>query len=207
MRSVYPSYLRPIVLNALLLAAAGPAFAGAHTWDVNEVFSNADGTIQFVELREAGGGAGETGVPGQTLSSDTQSVSPIGGGPLGGSTANKYFLIATAAFAALPGAPTPDAIIPAPSVPFFDTGGDTVDYGPYDSLAFASAPINGILSLNRDLTTGTNSPTNYAGATGSVNASGPAPLPALNEWGMLLVVAVLLLAGGAVVLRSRARAA
>ncbi|MFP6607219.1 MAG: hypothetical protein VCC19_11635, partial [Myxococcota bacterium] len=41
---------------------AGPALAGIHTWDVNEVFSNADGTIQFVELWEAAGGAGEVNV-------------------------------------------------------------------------------------------------------------------------------------------------
>ena len=36
----------------LLVCGAGPLLAGAHTWNVNEVFSNADGTVQFIELVE-----------------------------------------------------------------------------------------------------------------------------------------------------------
>ena len=51
---------------------AGPALAGIHTWDVNEVFSNAAGTIQFVELWEAAGGATEVNVGNGSISSNTQ---------------------------------------------------------------------------------------------------------------------------------------
>ena len=199
-------YLWHLVLSATLLGAAGTAHAGAHTWDVNEVFSNADRTIQFVELVEAGGGPGELGVPSQTISSLTKSFT-IGGGPLSPPTSNKFFLIATAAFAALPGAPAPDAIIPVGSIPFFATTGDTVSYGPYDSLVFLAVPTNGHLSLKRDLTTGLNSPTNYAGVSHAVDASGPAPVPALNTLGMALVAGLLLVGGAALVLRSRPRAA
>ena len=206
MKPVIGRYARCVALNAVLLAAAGPAFAGAHTWDVNEVFSNSDGTIQFVELVEANGTPGELGVPSQTLASLSKSFT-IGGGPLAAPSSNKFFLIATAAFAALPGAPAPDATIPPSSLPFFfATSGDTVSYGPYDSLAFGAVPTNGHLSLKRNLTTGPNSPTNYAGVTGNVDASGPAPLPALSTLGMALVAALLLVAGAAVALRTRPRA-
>jgi hypothetical protein len=46
----------PAALLAILtLLAAQAALAGIHTWDVREVFSNADGSIQFVEFWEAGG--------------------------------------------------------------------------------------------------------------------------------------------------------
>ncbi|HEY8154225.1 MAG TPA: IPTL-CTERM sorting domain-containing protein [Myxococcota bacterium] len=206
MKTTIGNFARCFAATALHFAVAGTAFAGTHTWDVNEVFSNADGSVQFVELVEANGTPNELGVPGQTLSSSLESFT-IGGGPLSPPTSNKFFLIATAAFAALPGAPTPDSIVLASNTPIFANTGDTINYGPYDSLAFGSVPTNGILSLNRNLTTGTNSPTNYAGTSGSVDASTPAPLPALNEWGMGLAAGLLLLAGAAVVLRSRARTA
>ena len=68
-------------------------------------------------------------------------------------------------------------------------------------------PTDGINSLRRNLTTGPNTPTNYAGGTGSVDASGPAALPTLNEWGMALAVGLLLVAGAGVLLRSHAKAA
>ena len=71
---------RPISIRRLSIALsiwaachAGPALAGIHTWDVNEVFSNADGTIQFVELWESQGFTSEVGVGDGPISSDTQS--------------------------------------------------------------------------------------------------------------------------------------
>ena len=92
-------------------------------------------------------------------------------------------------------APTPDALIPPGVLPFFfSTGGDTVTYVPWDSLTFASVPTDGTTSLNADLTTGLNSPTNYAGTSGSVNA--PALVPAFSVWGLILF-GMLLVAVGA----------
>ena len=141
--------MRCVFVNALLLAAAATAWAGAHTWDVNEVFSNASGTIQFVELREANNTPNETGLPGNNLTSNAETFL-IPGPALTPPTSNKFFLIATPDFAALPGAPTPDRILPAANIPFFATGGDTVTYGPYDSLVFGPVPTNGIDSLRRN---------------------------------------------------------
>ena len=62
------------VAGFCLLVSPGAAHAGIHTWDVGEVFSNADGTIQFVELVEAGGGNGETGVSGGTIPSEREEL-------------------------------------------------------------------------------------------------------------------------------------
>ncbi len=150
------------------------------------------------------GTAGETGVNTQTLSSNSTSF-VIGGSALVGPTSNRYFLIATPAFAALPGAPTPDREIPAGSIPFASAGGDTISYGAFDSVVYGSGvlPTDGILSLNDNLTTGVNSPTNYAGTTGSVNAAPPASVPALPSWQMLLATALLLAGSGGALLRAR----
>lgn len=182
-----------------------PAHAGSHTWDVNEVFSDATGQVQFVELVEANGTPGETGVPGHTMTSNAKSFTIVGPA-LAPPTSNKFYLIATAAFAALPGAPTPDAIIPAGVLPFFfSTSGDTVTYVPWDALTFGSVPTDGTTSLKADLTTGLNSPTNYAGVTGSVDAS-PPQVPMLSAQGFLLLGLLLAAIGSRVLVRPRATA-
>lgn len=148
------------------------ATAGIHTWDVREVFSNADGTIQFVELWEAAGTAFETGVGNGTVSSSTHTF-VMTEGAVAVPTTNKFFLLGTAAYAALPGAPQPDATIPAGFVPFFfNPAGDTVSFVGFDSWTFGAVPTNGTQSLDRLTGVGANSPTNYAGDTGSVDASG-----------------------------------
>lgn len=195
-------------LSVLSHLIASAALAGSHTWDVNEVFSDVTGQIQFIELREANGTPNEVGVPGHTMTSNTKNF-VISGSPLASPTSNKLFLMGTAAFAALPGAPTPDAIIPAGVLPFFfSTGGDTVSYTPWDSIAFGTVPTDGTTSLNRSgsvMVSGVNSPTNYAGVSGSVNAAPPPSVPALSSWGPLLLG--LLLVGTAVQLALRRRGA
>jgi hypothetical protein len=197
--------VRFAIALAILLGVAEKALAGQHTWDVNEVFSDATGNIQFVELWEAAGGAGEVNIHTLNVTS-TGETFPIGGSALSPPTTNKFFLIATPAFAALPGAPTPDRILPAGNIPFFVTAGDTVSFVPYDSWNFGTVPTNGVLSLNRLTGQQNNSPTNYAGQSGQVDAT-PAPsVPALNGLGIGLVAGLLLLAGIAIARRRTAAA-
>ncbi len=198
--------IQVLVLGAWIGIGAQRAHAGSHTWDVVEVFSDASGTVQFIELREMNNTPGETGLPGHTLSSNAYSF-VIPGPALVGPTSGRSYLVATAAFAALPGAPTPDAIIPAGSVPFFSTGGDTLTYVPWDFFTFGPGlvPTDGINSLNRDLTTGPNTPKNYAGVTGSVVA--PPPVPSLSTPGIAALVALFALAGCWFLARQRAAAA
>jgi hypothetical protein len=128
-----------------------------------------------------------------SVSSNTRTHS-IANGPVAPPTSNKSYLLGTAGFAALPGAPTPDEIIPAGLVPFFNTAGDTVSFVGYDSWTFGAVPTNGTDSLDRLSGVGLNSPKNYAGVTGSVDASPAdeipvAPLPTLL-FAVLLVLAV-----------------
>ena len=198
---------RGLLLVGLCALYAPVASAGQHTWDVNEVFSSANGNVQFVELWEANGTPGEIGVGNQTVSSSSHSF-PMGAGAVASPTTHKHFLLGTAAFAALPGAPTPDVIIPAGFLPyFFNPAGDTVTYGPYDSWAFGSVPTNGTDSLDRISGVGPNTPTNYAGVTGSVDASGPPSIPATPGPIALIVVGGLLFAGVVSLLRTRQHAA
>ena len=193
-----------ITLTSLLAVGTSAVQAGSHTWDWTEVFSNADGTIQFMELQECCGNPNEVGVGGHDITSDTQSMlTPAGG--LAPPTSNKFYLIATQAFADLPGAPTPDAIIPAGSIPFFSTSGDTLAYVPWDTWSFGALPTDGVTSLMRDGSTGANTPTNYAGQGGSVDASGDGSeaVPAASEWGLLVLSLLVLSAGSLVFCRGR----
>jgi hypothetical protein len=79
-------------------------------------------------------------------------------------------LLGTAAFAALPGAPTPDHIIAANS---FNKNGDTVRYHVYDAFTFGAVPTDCVNSMNDGGIVSVNSPTNYAGQAGSVDCSAP----------------------------------
>ena len=78
-------------------------------------------------------------------------------------------LLATADFAALPGAPTPDFIIPAG---FFDTNADTLRYHVYDTFIFTrgNLPTDCINSLYRDGSNDINTPENYNDVKGTVDA-------------------------------------
>ena len=177
------SALLPASLSASVLFAASIASAGIHTWDVREVFSNASGTIQYVELieRQLTGGA-EINVGTSSLTSAAKSHSWTNG-QVAPPTATRSYLIASASFAALPNAPTPDVIIPVGKMPFFNPAGDTITFaGGIDAWTFGAVPTNGINSLDRDTGVGVNTPKNYANTqfTG-VNAA-PPPVPTASFW-------------------------
>jgi len=146
------------------LAMALPAVAGGHTWDVRELFSDATGTIQFVEVWEANGGANETATGGHDVTSSTTGNSFTIPANVPPPTSNKSILLATAAFAALPGAPTPDHIV---SANFFSTVADTITYVPYDNLSFTAGqlPTDGLNSFSDGAVIGPMTPENYAGQT------------------------------------------
>ena len=209
-----PRRLAAVVCALAVVCPAGVALAGIHTWDVKEVFSNTDGTIQFVELWEADNSGAEVNVGNGTLTSTTKSFA-IGAGAVTGPTNNKHYLIGTPAFAALfnalPGNPTVDAVMPLGVLPFFfNPGGDTVSFTPYDSMVFPAIPTNGIDSYSEGGIVVANSPTNYAGQTGSVDASGGGPpvVPSASSGAWLVGLGLLMAAGiAALVWRRQATAA
>ena len=126
---------------ACLGLVGAPAMAGSHTWDVGEIFSNADGTIQFIELKNGPTG-GEIFLGGLPVSSNTNTfIFPGSLGCCGAfpncCTNNKTILLATAGFAAL-GGPAPDHIIVDN---FFSTSGDTITYHVYDSVSFGAGVL------------------------------------------------------------------
>ena len=178
--------LAAILILVFMSIAGLPAKAGSHLWKFAEAFSNADGTVQFIELVNANSDNGEQFVPGHVIQSNTKNYT-IPGPNLPATTAFKRLLFATPAFAALPGAPAPDYILPAGSVPFFSTVSDTLACSGWPSMVFTAGqlPTDGIHSLVASsggtcpCTVAVNSPTNYAGTTGSVDAS-PAP-PAVPD--------------------------
>lgn len=164
--------------SGLVVVAAGfaslslitqPAQAGAHTWDVIEIFSSEDGKVQFIELLEQNGTPNEVNIGGHTITSTTTGHVFVIPSNLEPPTSSKRLLFATQCFADLPGAPVPDFII---QENFFSVDGDTISYTPYDTLTFGIGvlPTDGVTSLLDGGSTAVNSPTNYDGNTGSVTA-------------------------------------
>lgn len=195
------SLCKSAVLVVVFTVFVSPAQATFHLWAFQEIFSNADGTVQFIELFTVVDGqefaSGEmfrstqgASVNTFTFTSNTPSL-----------TSNHHLLIATAGFAALPGVPTPDFIIPDGFL--FSPDGlleNLALLGP--SLGYTNLPIDGVLSLAGDgVTTAVNSPTNFNGDTGTVVLPVP-PVPAVSTWG-ILVFALLVSIAGVIVLRRR----
>jgi len=150
-------------------AGAGAAF---HTFQISELYSSPDGNIQFVELHEFLGLNGEEFLGGHALTSRQGTTTRTYTFPTNlpdGNTASKRVLIATAGFAAL-GIVTPDYVVPTP---FLFPGGGTIDYAGVDIINYPPLPTDGVSSLDRTGAVGINSPTNYAGQTGSIGPPAP----------------------------------
>ncbi len=181
-----------LVVTAAGLVTASSARAGHHNWDFTEIFSNADGSVQYIEIFTPANGEGGLGPFTITASGNTFNFVTN----LPSTTLNKWALVATSNFAALPGAVTPDYILPAS---FFSTAGGTLNYaGGADLWNYGAVPTDGVNALQRDGSSAANSPTNFAGAVGSVDLSPSAPIPAVTAWGVIFAIgAILLLATGA----------
>ena len=165
------------ILGALYLTgcvvAALPVWGAAHGWGFNEVFSNADGSIQFIEMRECCGFPNEIDLQDKwILSHSTQNMYIFPENLPPDSSANQYMLFATEGFARLPGAPTPDHII---CDNFFSLEEDQLNFFFYISVFIFDSgqlPTDGIHSLQADGSVTVNSPTNFKSQQGSVDASG-----------------------------------
>jgi hypothetical protein len=151
--------------------------ADYHLWVINEVFSCRNGSIQFIELFTTFNGQQELDDHQlRARNTDlTQTKLFSFGVKSGAPTANKYLLLATANFGALPGGVTPDYVISSTFV--FTNGGDLAIIPSPPAPAFAYAPgalpLNGLHSLGADGTTvAVNSPRNFAGQQGSVICPG-----------------------------------
>jgi len=168
-------------IAALLFVAASAAHAEYHTFQIEQIFSNANGTVQFVVMHEMFGQNGENMWMGNSLTSGAQAFmfnsNLPGGMPDYGygmgtpsPTANKRVLIATQGFAAL-GIVTPDFVVPNGFLP---TGGGTLNYAGVDSVTFGALPTDGVHAINRSGAMIQNLATNFSGQSASVAAAVPA---------------------------------
>ncbi|HJT33147.1 MAG TPA: TIGR03118 family protein [Pirellulales bacterium] len=141
-----------------------------HLWQIDQVYSSPDGKAQFIELSDPADG--ENHLSGHFISSNEKTFAFPTDLP-STSTANHHFLVGTTSYAALPGAVTPDYVVPDN---FFNPAGDTLDYADVDTFTFTSGqvPADGVNSVFRaanthTLSTGPNSETNFAGQASSVS--------------------------------------
>ena len=165
----------------VILSLSGNAHATFHLWRITQLYSNASGTVQYVQLEALASGQqfltghGVTSTQGPTIHSYTftqalpgdTAVTTGGGGYYGGGSVTSYMtmLIGTQGFASLNVVP-PDYIVPNG---FFFTTNGSVTYGEgSDVFSYASLPTDGRFALNRDGSTTTNAPMNFNGQMGTI---------------------------------------
>ena len=158
-----------------IILAATSAQASFHLWQITQLYSDPTGTVQFIELTN-GNFDGENLLMGHTITSNSHSYTFPNDLPF--NTANHHFLIATPGYVAITGAPAPDYVLPTNN--WFSVTSDTINYASVNMLSFTAGqlPTDGVNSLNRAynsaiLFVAENSPTNFAGATGSVSPPPP----------------------------------
>jgi hypothetical protein len=166
-------------LAIVAVALAVPVHAAFHLFRIDQVYSNADGTVQYVVMRESTGSNGESFWAGNMLS-----ASSSGGGAQqfqfpsnlpSTATASKSVLIATTGFAAL-GLVTPDYTIPNGFIP---RNGGSLNYASVDSIPLPALPADGATAIDRNGTHVAATPTNFAGASTTLAAT-PPPAAALD---------------------------
>jgi hypothetical protein len=175
--------VRALLLVGIVVLAATPAQAFFHEWEFKEVYTNADGSMQYIELQAF--------LSTEIFATGAQIVAVSDGvtrtftfpGDLAGNTLNRHLLIASPGFERLAGAVTPDLYLP--SGLFFDPGAASItitlnhpSLPGIDQITFAGAalPLNGRDSLTdttihtptTTLVASQSSPTNYGGAAGAL---------------------------------------
>ena len=168
-----------LLVPALALAPIS-AMAEFHTFEIEQIFSNASGTVQYVVMHEASNMDGENLWGGNALTAthlDTMQRLVFPQNLPGGScsyfgctpapTANKSVLIATQGFADL-GILRPDFVMPNAFIP---TNGGTLNYAGVDQVSFGPLPADGVTALNRNGDMVPNMATNFFGQSATVVAS------------------------------------
>ncbi|MBS0659062.1 MAG: PEP-CTERM sorting domain-containing protein [Verrucomicrobia bacterium] len=172
MRSLSLKFLAAGLASVL---CAGSASAAFHLWNIRELYTNASGTLQYIEFFTTFGS--QQFVSGQQISITNGVTTNSFTIPsnLPGDSANHAFIIGTAGLQAA-GGPIPDFIIPNN---FLFAGGGTITFFGSNGGSYSALPTNGTQSYSYPSgTVGTNSPQNFAGAVGVV--------PEPTTWAFLL---------------------
>jgi hypothetical protein len=186
------------------LAAPSPARASHHLWRLSQIYSNASGSVQFIELElQMPFEDGENSVGGVQISSSTNTITLPADLPGLPTSTHPWVLLATSNFAGLHGGVTPDYVIPAN---FFPTGGGTINYAlGTDTWTYGAVPTDGENALHKSgatVTTSANSPENFNNQSGQVFTG---TVPALSPRWIALLVGALLLAGSGLMKEWRRR--
>jgi hypothetical protein len=205
MRSPHLVLARLFVLLPALLAA-GHVRASFHTLVIEQLYSNADGSVQYIALHESVGQNGENLLAGHAVTVTGHGFTHTFTFPAdlpGTGTAGRRVLLATRAFPVAtaaklvygyPGYPPPGDPPPPPSPPpppaaasgapdyvlpdrFLPTDGATVDYAGVDHVTYAALPVDGDTALSRDGTPQPAVATNFAGVATALHA---APVAAIE---------------------------
>jgi hypothetical protein len=181
---------RPVSLGlALVLAlATRTVLALPGTFHIDEIYSNRDGTIQYVVIRDDGQNdcdSGENKWAGQLLVS-------TGPGPQQNytfphdlstcRTSGKRMLIGTEGFAAL-GIVAPDFVIPNH---FVQIPQGFVIFGNMTSVGYTALPSDGIHAIDESGNVIPNVATNFAGQSGSVVPSAVQPVNVVEYYNAVL---------------------
>jgi len=162
------------VAGIALALVATSATASFHSFAIEQIYSNADGTVQFVVMHEAFGANGEGSWAGQTLTSAAASGNKSFMFPSNlpsQTTAGRRVLIATQGFAAL-GLVTSDFTIPNGFIPM----AGTVTYASgVDHVTYVALPTDGTNAIDHGGNPIQNVATNFAGASASVQAAPATP--------------------------------
>jgi len=165
-----------------LSLAAGSSLALPGTFAIDQVYSNADGSVQFIVVRDHGGAdcdAQENRWAGQVLIATGPEPARTFVFPTdlpSCRTSGKRMLIATQGFVAL-GILTPDYVIPNG---FLQIPAGNVSFADVGYLSYTALPTDGVHALDGFNHVVVNLATNFAGASASV-VPGP---PRLNYQGL-----------------------
>ena len=184
-----------LAIYAFLFSANPTARAAFHLWQIQEVFTNSSGSVQFIELWD--NNPGETLMTGMTVTSTVGATTKTFKFPSfpNKNTQMHSVLIATTGFGSLSGGVTPDFLFSQSSTPisgsFFDPNASSVTFtfsGNGDSITVPSATLpkdgihsvtdtnaQAIVAMPPNLVSTVNSPTNLDGNAGSVDLSTPSP--------------------------------
>lgn len=163
-------FFRSIAVLAAVLVFVPSASASFHLWRIEQIYSNADGTVQFVVLHDDFNG--EQFLTGHTLKATHAGATNSFTFPHdlpSSATAGRRMLIATQGFAAL-GIVTPDYEIPNG---FLATGSGALNFADVDTVGYGALPTDGVTAINRSGTAIPNVATNFAGQSASVSLAGP----------------------------------
>jgi len=151
-----------------------PAHAEFHLFRIAEVYSNADGSVQYIVLRESTGSNNENFLAGQMVrATNAAGIAQNFAFPSNlpsSNTASRSVLIATPGFAAL-GLIAPDYTIPARFIP---TEGGSLNYlgaFPPDPISLPPLPNDGVTAVDRNGTPVPATPKNFANTTAAVTAT------------------------------------